>query len=126
MFPRVLLLGSLLSCVSVVEVSAQVAERQQLSPGKFIDVTAKTGVNFQYQASHTSKKYLIETMGSGVALFDYDNDNRLDLFFVNGAPINDPELSGTFPQKSRPKYWNRLFRQKADGMFEDVTEKAGL
>src|SRR6266700_1963323 len=92
----------------------------------FTDVALELGLHFEYAASHTSKKYLIETMGSGVALFDYDNDNRLDLFFVNGAPINDPELSGTFPQKSRPKYWNRLFHQKQDGTFEDVTEKAGL
>ncbi len=54
---------------------------------KFTDVTSAVGVRFQYLASHTSKKYLIETMGAGVALFDYDNDGRLDLFLVNGAPI---------------------------------------
>jgi len=65
-------------------------------------------------------------MGAGVALFDYDNDGRLDLFLVNGAPIADPTPKGTIPQKSGPKYWNRLYHQKADGRFEDVTEKAGL
>ena len=48
------------------------------------------GLKFEYIASHTSKKYLIETMGSGVALFDYDNDGRLDIYAVNGAPLNDP------------------------------------
>ena len=65
-------------------------------------------------------------MGSGVALFDYDNDGRLDIFLVNGAPIGDPTPRGTIPQKTGPKHWNRLFHQKSDGTFEDVTEKAGL
>src|ERR1700676_4195114 len=93
---------------------------------KFTDVTAVLGINFEYLASHTPKKYLIETMGSGVALFDYDNDGRLDIFVVNGAPLSDPTPKGAVPQKSGPKYWNRLYHQKPDGTFEDVTEKAGL
>src|SRR5437879_5195938 len=59
-------------------------------PGKFVDVTPSSGINFQYQASHTTKKYLLETMGPGVALFDYDNDGRLDIFVVNCAPLSDP------------------------------------
>jgi hypothetical protein len=46
----------------------------------FGDITQRLGVNFRHQASHTSKKYLPETMGAGVALFDYDNDGRLDIF----------------------------------------------
>ena len=65
-------------------------------------------------------------MGSGVALFDYDKDGLLDIFFVNGAGLADPTPKGTIPQKAAPKYWNRLFHQKKDGTFEDVTEKAGL
>jgi len=92
----------------------------------FNDVTAKLGINFRHLASHTSKKYLIETMGSGVALFDYDNDGRLDIFLVNGAPLSDPMAKDAIPQKTGPEYWNRLYHQKSDGTFEDVTEKAGL
>ena len=65
-------------------------------------------------------------MGSGVALFDFDNDGRLDIFLANGAPIKDPTPKGTVPRKDGPKYWNRLYHQKSDGAFEDVTEKAGL
>jgi hypothetical protein len=65
-------------------------------------------------------------MGSGVALFDYDNDGRLDIFLVNGAPLDDPTPKGTIPRKTGPKYWNRLFHQKSDGTFEDMTETAGL
>ncbi len=96
------------------------------TPGKFIDITKASGVDFVGKASHTSKKYLLETMGSGVALFDYDNDGRLDIFFVNGAPLSDPTPPGTIPKKTGPEYWNRLYHQKSDGTFEDVTEKAGL
>jgi hypothetical protein len=65
-------------------------------------------------------------MGSGVALFDYDNDGRLDIFLVNGAPLADPTPPDAIPQKTGPKYWNRLFHQKPDGTFEDATERAGL
>lgn len=93
---------------------------------RFTDVTAKLGLNYRNEASHTSRKYLIETMGPGVALFDYDNDGRLDIFVVNGAPLKDPTAKGTVPEKTGPKYWNRLYHQKLDGTFEDVTEKAGL
>src|SRR5215471_2091435 len=92
----------------------------------FVDVTQRLGVNFQHRASHTSRKYLLETMGAGVALFDYDNDGRLDIFLVNGAPLSDPTAKGTIPQKTDSRYWNRLYHQKPDGTFEDVTEKAGL
>ena len=107
--------------------TAKSAEQPAKTPvPKFTDVTSALGVKFQHLASHTSKKYLIETMGSGVALFDYDNDGRLDIFAVNGAPLSDPTAKGDIPQKTNAKYWNRLYHQKQDGSFEDVTEKAGL
>jgi hypothetical protein len=97
-----------------------------LVPGRFVDITEKSGVKFLHQAPHTSRKYLIETMGSGVALFDCDNDGRLDIFLVNGAPYPDPTPKDFVPRKSGPEYWNRMFHQKPDGTFEDITEKAGL
>jgi enediyne biosynthesis protein E4 len=96
------------------------------APAYFADQTEKSGVKFRYLSFHTTKKYLPETMGAGVALFDYDNDGRLDIFLVNGAPIEDPTAKGAVPRKTGPEYWNRLFHQKPDGTFEDVTEKAGL
>jgi hypothetical protein len=95
-------------------------------PARFVDITKQAGVKFDYKSSHTSKKYLVETMAPGVALFDYDNDGRLDIFLVNGAPLDDPTPKGTIPKKTGPVYWNRLYHQKPDGAFEDVTEKAGL
>ena len=87
---RALLLGF----VSLAVFAAQVAHQSsEPSFAKFADVTASTGIHFNYLASHTSKKYLLETMGAGVALFDYDNDGLLDIFFVNGAPLADPTMS---------------------------------
>src|SRR5437764_13374143 len=49
------------------------------------------------------RSYLIETMGPGVALFDYDNDGRLDVFVVNGAPLKDPMPKATIPEKTDRK-----------------------
>ena len=60
-------------------------QARKISP-KFIDTTSSLEINCWNVASHTPKKYLIETMGPGVALFDHDNDGRLDIFVVNGAP----------------------------------------
>ncbi len=95
-------------------------------PGYFTDIAAKAGVTFTGVAQHTSSKYLLETMGSGTAVFDFDNDGLLDLFFVNGAPVIDPAPKGYIPKKAGPADWNRLYHQKKDGTFEDVTESAGL
>ena len=65
-------------------------------------------------------------MGGGVAMFDYDNDGRVDLFFVNGAQIQDPMPRGASPDKSDPRFWNRLYRNNGDGTFTGVTEAAGM
>src|SRR5262245_56436466 len=121
------LIGALLASLVMDTSDAQsVAAKNAETPAYFADVTEKSGVKFRYLSSHTTKKYLPETMGAGVALIDYDNDGRLDIFLVNGAPIEDPTPKGTIPRKGGPDYWNRLYHQKPDGTFEDVTEKAGL
>lgn len=85
----------------------------------FTDITQRARVAFHHQASHTPEKYLIETMGAGVALLDYDGDGLLDIFFVNGAAL--PGMD-----KSDARYWNRLYRNLGNGAFADVTEAAGI
>jgi enediyne biosynthesis protein E4 len=92
----------------------------------FTDISAQTAISFRHAASVTSQKYLLEAMGGGVAMFDYDSDGRLDLYFSNGARIDDPMTRGAMPDKREPRYWNRLYHQRADGRFEDVTERAGV
>jgi hypothetical protein len=99
---------------------------QAPSPVTFTDITANSGIGFKHSASPTSQKYLLEAMGGGVAALDYDNDGRLDLFFTNGARLLDPMPKGALPNKNEPQYWNRLYHQKTDGTFEDVTERAGV
>jgi len=106
--------------------SAQKQAQAGTSTTQFVDVTEKLGVHFKHESSATTQKYLIETMGAGVALFDCDGDGRLDIFFVNGANISDPMPKGALPQKTGPAYWNRLYHQKSDGTFEDITETSGL
>lgn len=92
----------------------------------FTDVTRQSKIDFRCAASHTSQKYLIETMVGGVAMFDYDGDGRQDLFFVNGAALADSMPAGKLPDKSEARYWNRLYHNNGDGTFTDVTEKAGV
>jgi hypothetical protein len=83
------------------------------------NVTARSGLSFYCDSSPTPNRNQPETMVSGVALIDYDNDGWLDVYFINGAAI--PSL-----EKDSPRYWNRLFRNNGDGTFTDVTEKAGV
>src|ERR1017187_7070902 len=90
-----------------------------LGPIAFEEIADRAGIHFVADNSPTANKNLPETMLAGVALFDYDNDGYLDMYFVNGAAI--PSL-----KKESPKYWNRLFHNNRDGTFTDVTEKAGV
>jgi hypothetical protein len=88
-------------------------------PIQFEDKLRTSRIDFVLRNSVSPQRYTIETMTGGVALFDYNNDGLLDIFFVNGAAI--PSL-----QKTSPAYHNRLFRNNGDGTFTDVTERAGL
>ena len=85
----------------------------------FTNVAREAGLNDTIVfGGATTNKYLLETTGTGVAFFDYDNDGNLDLFFVNGS-----RLEG-FAGAKAPT--NHLYRNKGDGTFEDVTVRAGL
>lgn len=85
-------------------------------PPYFADETAESGLDFQHWCGDGGKFFFPEVMGSGVALLDYNRDNRLDIFAVQGMPSQDPAHSAT----------SRLYRQEEDGRFRDVTEEAGL
>jgi hypothetical protein len=88
-------------------------------PITFADIAARAGVNFVLRNSATPDRRQIETMVGGVAVFDYNNDGKPDLYFVNGA--RQPQLD-----KPDPAYYNRLYRNNGDGTFTDVTLAAGV
>jgi hypothetical protein len=85
----------------------------------FENILKSSKINFTLKNSVSPQRYSIETMLGGVALFDYNNDGLLDIFFTNGAAI--PSL-----EKSDASFANRLFRNNGDGTFTDVTRQAGL
>jgi len=90
------------------------------------EVKPLRGIDFLLQNSPTPRKFLIETMPGGVALFDYNNDGLLDIFLVNGGRITEGLHVPENFERSNPRYWNRLYRQNRDGSFLDVTQAAGL
>jgi len=85
----------------------------------FSDVAPKSNFSYKTNNDFTGRKYFPQPMCGGVAVIDYDNDGKMDLFFTNGAKL--PEL-----RKTSPAYYSALLRNHGDGTFEDVTAKAGL
>ena len=85
----------------------------------FTDVRAKSRFSYVSNNSFHGRKYFPQPMCGGVAVFDYDNDGRMDIFFTNGADM--PSM-----KKVDSSYFNVLLHQKSDGTFEDVTKAAGL
>ena len=78
-----------------------------------------SGIGFVLRNAATPERHQIETMAGGVAVFDFDNDGYPDIYFANGA--EQPSL-----EKTGPQYRNRLYRNRHDWTFEDVTAKAGV
>ena len=90
-------------------------------PAWFVDVASKAGITVRnVNGGVESKRYIIESTGSGVAILDYDRDGWPDIFLVNGAPLPGQKLTSAAPPTSH------LFRNNHDGTFSDVTIKAGL
>ncbi len=84
----------------------------------FEDVTAAAGIDFVHFDSATPLFYIQETIGSGLGWIDFDNDGWPDLFCVQDGPVR--------PRPGGPRPTNRLYRNRRDGTFADVTEQAGL
>jgi enediyne biosynthesis protein E4 len=95
-------------------------------PEALFDAKHPRGLDFEHVNSPTPQKYLIETMGGGVALFDYNNDGLLDIFLVNSGHLSNPMRPPETFDRHDPRNWNRLYRQNPDGSFTDVTKEAGL
>jgi enediyne biosynthesis protein E4 len=97
--------------------SKPTAPQRPSGPIEFVDVTAQAGIHFKHNTGAFGKKYLPETMGSGVCFFDYDNDGWPDIFFVN---------SMDWPEHKAGKSYPALYHNNHDGTFTDVTREAGL
>jgi len=92
----------------------------------FTDVTAASGIRFTHNSGAFGKKYLPETMGSGCAFLDVDNDGWQDVLFVQSKdwPASGPRASGAGP-RNRPSY-PTLYRNNRNGTFTDITRESGL
>ena len=84
---------------------------------KFTDMTAQSGVEFIHHDGSDGRHFIVEYVSGGLALFDYDNDGDVDLYFLNGAPAPDQK------RKATP---NMLFRNDGNWQFTNVTEEAGV
>ncbi|HXS76081.1 MAG TPA: CRTAC1 family protein [Terracidiphilus sp.] len=93
------------------------APERPSGPIHFTDVTAEAGIQFKRNSGAFGKKYLPETMGSGVCFIDYDNDGWQDILFVN---------SMDWPGHGNRKTYPALYHNNHDGTFTDVTKQAGL
>jgi hypothetical protein len=93
--------------------------KQERNAG-FVDVTKAAGIRFTHTNGSFGKKLLPETMGSGVAVFDYDGDGKQDILFINSCYWPGHE------DAKQPRPTLALYRNKGDGTFEDVTAACGL
>ena len=111
---RVLAVSALLGAICAAASSATVRSASAVS---FSDVTARAGVKFVHTSGAFGKKYLPETLGSGVVVFDADGDGWPDLLFVN---------SMHWPGRAAPRSSQALYHNNRDGTFTDVTRGSGL
>ena len=106
----------LISFLIVFPLGLSPAATQSVKVG-FTDITAQAGITFKHVAS-PEKKYIVESMSGGVAMFDYDNDGKLDIFMVNSLSVD--------LVKSKGKTKSHLYHNEGNGKFTEVGEKAGV
>src|SRR5882724_9272009 len=106
--------------VSTLMLSSAPAAEPPPSDAKiiFTDITKEAGITWRHFGGESPDRFLIETMGGGVAFLDFDTDGRQDIFFVNGGET--PHGKSPVPVR------NALYRNLGNGKFEDVTAKAGF
>ncbi len=84
----------------------------------FTDITSRAGIRFERTSGSPEKSYIFEAKGGGVCLLDYDNDGRLDIYFVNGSTLEDVRRGVSHP--------SALYHANPDGSYTDVTSAAGV
>src|SRR5947208_16331935 len=94
------------------------AKPRAVSSISFSDVTRSAGIDFHLTCGSLEKRYIMESLCGGIAVFDYDNDGWMDIFLVNGSTLEDLRSGKCYPSK--------LYRNNHDGTFTDVSSKAGL
>lgn len=87
-------------------------------PIQLRDLTGQTGITFIHNDGSSGRRYIVETVGAGLALLDYDRDGDVDIYFLNGAPLPGARIV--------PPPRNALYRNDGDWKFTDVTEQAGV
>ncbi len=87
-------------------------------PIQLHEVGGETGIHFHHTDGSSGRRYIMETVTAGLALFDYDGDGLIDIYFVNGAPLKGTQTTET------PR--NALYRNEGGWKFRDVTEEAGV
>ena len=115
-----LVLFAVVIALSIATIGAAHSQKPSQPPPSaihFEDVTASTKIHFNHNNAAFGKKWLPETMGSGVAFLDYDNDGWQDILLVNGAD---------WPGHSNRRTTLALYHNNHDGTFTDVTKQAGL
>ncbi len=92
-------------------------------PLRLDDVTRETGIDFVHTDGGSGRRYIVESVSAGLALFDYDGDGLIDVYFLNGAPLPQTDSAQT-PLQTPPR--NALYRNVGNFRFIDVTEQAGV
>jgi tetratricopeptide (TPR) repeat protein len=90
----------------------------RIDASRFENIAERSGVRFQYDSGASERQFIADTMGGGVALIDFDDDGWLDIYFVNSCAL-------PFDGQSPPRP-NKLYRNRGNGTFEDVTDRAGV
>ena len=115
--------------ITVFYATAQTPKKPDApSPVHFTDIRPSTGITFQQDSTQTEEKYYLETMGTGVAWIDYDQDGLMDLYFVQSAATDiykpAPPLAQRALSQQRRRHFHRRHRKSRGRRREAITDKA--
>lgn len=116
--PRVVAWLSIVLILAGLALPVRAAEAPPTSSILLTEVTRQTGIDFVHTDGSSGQRYIVETVSAGLATFDYDGDGRIDILFLNGAPLGEAKIN--------PPPTCHLYRNEGNWKFTDVTRKAGL